>query len=466
MAKEWKHTFSKFYNWQTDDTFIPSGDKYLSSYNIDPVSNPRYLQLSDRITSINTLSTTANILEIVSLPGSATVYVWWNEVYYNSTNRTSVISGSSYYNAGFLYNTSSVMKVYVFDWTNVYRMTADLATKESTTAHAWGAVTAVTQATNTLVFAIGNKLYQIDNSWVISTALSTIPYWTTVKKLYFYNDLLYVFAQYWPDAVIYQCAYNGSSYNIQYAHTKEDVTLYDMAGSGGKMYWVSNIGLYQTSGVDSKKIKRHSFSSSVKCSIYRDEFLYMIDNAEMYRYWTSIPGFPDAFIPYSTHSVWMSALNWIVATTTTSGGSTSIVTLATRVPTTWEIITMPYDAGVLWAEKNLSVIEFAYELKTWKTGASIQIQIQTNLMELNNTATYINLRTLNTLSNATMRCRIDQQEILTALASENPDWQYARFKIILNWWDPDGSSLNQYSPKVYQDIMIGGSFSKDAEIYL
>lgn len=93
---------------------------------------------------------------------------------------------------------------------------------------------------------------------------------------------------------------------------------------------------------------------------------------------------------------------------------------------------MPYDAGVLWAEKNLNVIEFAYELKTGKTGASVQIQIQTNIMELNNTSTYINLRTLSTLGNTVMRCRIDRQEILTALASETPDWQYARFKIILN----------------------------------
>lgn len=31
-----------------------------------------------------------------------------------------------------------------------------------------------------------------------------------------------------------------------------------------------------------------------------------------------------------------------------------------------------------------------------------------------------------------MRCRIDRQEILDALTGENPDWQYARFKIIIN----------------------------------
>jgi len=93
---------------------------------------------------------------------------------------------------------------------------------------------------------------------------------------------------------------------------------------------------------------------------------------------------------------------------------------------------MPYDAGALWTEKNLQVIDFPYELKTGKTGASIQVQIQTNLMELNNPSTYINLKTLSDLSNSTMRCRIDLSEINTALVSENPNWQYARFKIILN----------------------------------
>jgi hypothetical protein len=67
MSK-WNHTFSKFYNGETDDTFIPTGDKYLSSYNIDPSSNPRYLQLSERLVSINTLTTTANFSEIVTLP--------------------------------------------------------------------------------------------------------------------------------------------------------------------------------------------------------------------------------------------------------------------------------------------------------------------------------------------------------------------------------------------------------------
>ena len=45
---DWKHTFKTFYEGETDDTFIPTGNKYLSSYNIDPVSNPRYLQLSPR----------------------------------------------------------------------------------------------------------------------------------------------------------------------------------------------------------------------------------------------------------------------------------------------------------------------------------------------------------------------------------------------------------------------------------
>ena len=46
------------------------------------------------------------------------------------------------------------MKVYVFDGTNVYRMDSTLATKEATTAHATGTVTAVCQATNTIVFSV------------------------------------------------------------------------------------------------------------------------------------------------------------------------------------------------------------------------------------------------------------------------------------------------------------------------
>jgi hypothetical protein len=87
-------------------------------------------------------------------------------------------------------------------------------------------------------------------------------------------------------------------------------------------------------------------------------------------------------------------------------------------------------------------------------------------MELNNTTTYINLRTLDTLWNTVMRCRIDKTEILTALGTDTPDWQYARFKIILNGGLADWSSYMQYSPKLYQDILIAGEFINDAETYL
>lgn len=71
---DWKHTFNAFYNGETDDTFISSGDKYLSSYSIDPSSNPRYLQLSQRLITTNTLATTADLTDILVLPGNAYVY--------------------------------------------------------------------------------------------------------------------------------------------------------------------------------------------------------------------------------------------------------------------------------------------------------------------------------------------------------------------------------------------------------
>lgn len=53
-------------------------------------------------------------------------------------------------------------------------------------------------------------------------------------------------------------------------------------------------------------------------------------------------------------------------------------------------------------------------------------------MELDNSVTYANILTLSTLSNDIMRARIDVQEILTALGSNNADFNYIRFKIILN----------------------------------
>lgn len=450
---DWKHTFNAFYNWETDDTFIPTGDKYLSSFWIDPVKNPRYLQLSESLTSVGSFTTLDEITDLVALPGWNYVHIGSSNVFYNSTDRWAVISWTGYCKAWFLYNTSSALKVYVLDQTNVYRMNSDLSTKEATTAHAWWVVTAMCQATNTLVYAIKNVLYQINNAGTLSTVLSTIPYGSVVKNLYYYNDLLYVFTQLWPDVAIYQCSYDGSVYSINYTHTKEDISIYDATWSGGKIYWLGNTGLFQTNWIDSQKIKKQSFTSVSRCSIYRDDFLYIIDWVNVYRYGTDIPWFPIPFVKLinTTNVV---AINWPYLFGSRSGWSSVLYTYWGYV-TTGEIVTMPYDASVLWAEKNLEVIAFAYELAEGKTWASIQIQCQTNLMELDNSVTYANILTLSTLSNDIMRARIDVQEILTALGSNNADFNYIRFKIILNKWS------TAYTPKVYQDIFIGGSFVND-----
>ena len=452
---DWKHTFNAFYNGETDDSFIASGDKYLSSFNIDPSSNPRYLQLSERLVTTGTMVTTADISDILALPWSAYVYTGNGNVFYNSTDVTWTIAGSVYTFAHYLYNSAWLMKVYVFDWSNVYRMDSTLATKEATTAHATGTVTAVCQATNTIVFAVWNVLYQVNNAGWISTVLSTLPYGINVKKLYFYNDVLYIFTQDWPDVKIYQARYNGSSYDLIYWSIKEDISIYDMCGSGGKMYWVSNIWLYQTDGVESKLIKRNTFSSASRCSIYQDNFVYIIDSAILYRYWTSLPSFWTPFVKLYSHTSPLSAVNWSFFTEARSGGQVNRCSFGWK-SSTGEIITMPYDAWILWAEKNLEVLCFPYELKTGNDWASIQVQIQTNLMELNNSVTYVNLKTLSTLSNAVSTCRIDRQEILTALGANVPEFTYFRIKFILN-----RSTSTEYSPKVYQDIYIAWTWVND-----
>lgn len=456
---DWKNTFKTFYEWETDDTFIPTGNKYLSSYNIDPSLNPRYLQLSERLITTDTETTTSDLTDILALPWNAYVYIGSGNVFYNSVEVTSTIAGSGYSFSHYLYNTSSALKVFVFDSTSVYRMNSDLSTKEATIATAGWTVTAVCQATNTIVFAIGNILYQLTNASTISTVLSTLPYGRTVKKLYFYNDILYVFTQDWPDTKIYQTRYNWSSYEIIYWHTKEDISIYDMCWSGGKMYWLSNVWLYQTDGVDSQIIKRKTFTSSSRCSIYQDNFVYIIDGIEVCRYWTSLPWFPKPFVELYNHDSILTAVNWATFFEARSWGGTVDKLAFSWRASSWEIVTIPYDAGALWADKNLEVICFPYELKTGNSWASIQIQMQTNLMELDNTVTYNNILTLSDLSNNVWICRIDLSQILTAMGSKTPNFSWVKFKIILN-----RSTSTEYSPKVYQDIFIAGSFINDEKV--
>lgn len=468
MAKQWKHTFSKFYNGETDDSFIPTGDKYLSSTNIEPVLHPRYLELSNLLLKQYALTTTSDIISITTIPWGGRIDLSASEAFYNWTSITSTVWASGYSYCGYLYNTSWALKNFFFSSdTNIYRLNADCSTNEATIAKATWAPTAVCQNANTILFAIGNIIYKIDNASIVATALATVPYGSVIKKIYVFNDILYIFTQLWPDVKIYQASYDWSAYSITYIHTKEDVSIYDMAWSGWDMYWISNIWLYQTSWIDSKRIKNQTFTSAARCSIYRDDRLYIIDTAYVYRYGSNIPWFPKAFVKVYEHNASMVVIEWqLFYEARISWESDLLAFESARYAGSGNIVTMPYDAWALWAEKNLNVIDFPYELKTGKTWASIQIQCQTNLMELNNAVTYINLRTLNTLNNATQRCRIDRQEIIDALSWENPDFNYIRFKIILTWGDLDWGSRAQYSPKVYQDILISWNFLNDAETYL
>lgn len=456
---DWKHTFKTFYEGETDDTFIPTGNKYLSSFNINPSSNPRYLQLSERLITIDTETTTADLTDILALPWNAYVYTGSGNVFYNSTERTATVWGSGYTFAHYLYNTSSALKVFVFDSTSVYRMNSDLSTKEATIATAGGTVTAVCQATNTLVFAIWSILYQLTNASTVSTVLTTLPYGITVKKLYFYNDILYIFTQDWPDIKIYQARYNGSSYDLIYWHVKEDISIYDMCGSGWRMYWVSNVGFYQTDGVESQLIKRKTFTSSARCSIHQDYFVYIIDWVEVCRFGTSLPWFPKPFVELYNHDAPLAAVNGPIFLEARSVWGTVDRLWFSGRASSGEIVTIPYDASALWADKSLEVICFPYELKTGSTWASIQIQMQTNLMELDNSATFNNILTLTDLSNDVGICRIDASQILSAMGSKTPNFSWVKFKIILN-----RSTSGEYTPKVYQDIYIAGSFLNDAKV--
>lgn len=72
---DWKHSFNAFYNGETDDTFLPTGDKYLSSFGIDPSKNPRYLQLSEALVSVGSFVTTDELADILALPDSNYVHL-------------------------------------------------------------------------------------------------------------------------------------------------------------------------------------------------------------------------------------------------------------------------------------------------------------------------------------------------------------------------------------------------------
>jgi hypothetical protein len=115
-------------------------------------------------------------------------------------------------------------------------MNADLTTKEATTAHATGDVTAVCNDSNTILYAIGSIIYRVDSTSTITNAFSAtatfspLPYGSSIKKLYIYNGTLYIFSTLGSDTIIYQALLQSSGYYaINYQHTKRGILVRDMA---------------------------------------------------------------------------------------------------------------------------------------------------------------------------------------------------------------------------------------------
>lgn len=99
---------------------------------------------------------------------------------------------------------------------------------------------------------------------------------------------------------------------------------------------------------------------------------------------------------------------------------------SSKYPDSGFYITLPFDAGDYSEVKTDLKFRVGYQLLT---GTSITIGVMTDAMEMTNTTTYA---TLDTISDTSKRVSyIGIQEILTALGSNSPEWQYLRFKVTL-----------------------------------
>lgn len=103
-----------------------------------------------------------------------------------------------------------------------------------------------------------------------------------------------------------------------------------------------------------------------------------------------------------------------------------IYTNSNKYPDSGFFITLPFDAGDYSEVKTDLKFRVGYQLKT---GTSITIGVMTDLMEMTNKTTYADVVTLSDTSKRVSY--ISVQEILTALGSNTPEWQYLRFKVTL-----------------------------------
>lgn len=317
-------------------------------------------------------------------------------------------------------------------------------------------VTASCLIYNDLLYAKGSTICKYDTvANTITSLASDVPIlaWSTVKYMYFYNDMVYIVTTRWYDTITYMVQYSTSWYEIYSREEVKGETCVWAVGNGSIVYWITTTKIYWFSGGTSQLLRyigtnnsfeEATFTSTPSLAFDRG-FLYIAWWTSQWKYWAKYQGRRASLTKKTYTQTILGTTGRYIQTQSTTN---YIYADSSKYPDSGFFITLPFDAGDYSEVKDSLKFRVGYQLLT---GTSITIGVMTDAMEMANTTTYADVVTI---TDATKRVQyIDITEILTALGSNAPEWQYLRFKVTLTGWA--GSSwARDNAPSIYDITAI------------
>lgn len=442
------------YNGIAQDKFFWDNGECAYMENIDN-EQMRYARLAPTYTLIggspwwNTWVTT-NVNQMSDTPawlitcGDSVILLGW-------VNKSATLAWAKRHE--YLIDSSGNQVNYFIDNSNVYETDYNVSTINDTEAHAaWSwVVTASCLVYNEILYARGSTILKYDTVTHTSTTLaSDVPILTgsTVKYMYFYNDMVHIVTVRGYDTIIYQVQYSSTGYGIYGKELIQGEVCVWAVGNGAIVYWITTNKIYGFSGVNSQLLRyigtNNSFAEATFTATpslaYNAGFLYIAAWPYIWKYGSKYQG-RRASLTKKMFSSWILGITgaYIQLQATTN----YIYVDSSKYPDSGFYITLPFDAGDYSEVKTDLKFRVGYQLLT---GTSITIGVMTDAMEMTNTTTYA---TLDTISDTSKRVSyIGIQEILTALGSNSPEWQYLRFKVTLTWGG-GSSGLRDNTPTIY-----------------
>ena len=350
-------------------------------------------------------------------------------------------------------------------WQNNYFINSSwITTTDSTVSatvwvvawHPWATswtITASCVVYNDILYARGSFICKYDSVTNTSTSLaSNVPILigSTVKYMYFYNDMVHIVTVRGYDTIIYQVLYSSGGYGIYGKEEIKGEVCVWAVGNGSIVYWITTTTIYWFSGNTSTFLRyigtNNSFEEATFTATpslaYNNKFLYISAWTNIWKYGSRYQWRRAAL----TKKTYSQSILWITGRYIQTQATTNyIYTDSSKYPDTGYFIYLPFDANDYSQVKTDLKFRAGYYLPT---GTSIELSVMTDAMEKVSTTTYADVVTL---SDTTKRVSyISIQDVLTALGTNTPEWQYLIFKVTLN--GGSGSSWARDNTPIFYDL--------------